>query len=174
VFKGEFAETILMRWPGRLILVDAWRHMADYLDSWNVDDRAAEQNLAETRQRLARFGDRAEIWRMESGEAAARVPDGSLDFVYIDANHSYEAVKRDLRLWYPKVRGDGLMSGHDYFDARADKDLEPDYATMDYRIPTSELTSYGARSAVDQFAKRHGYKVAVTKEELPSWYFRKA
>jgi hypothetical protein len=38
----------------------------------------------------------------------------SLDFVYIDANHKYDAVKKDLELWYPKVRKGGVFAGHDY------------------------------------------------------------
>jgi hypothetical protein len=173
VHKGEFAETILHDWPGSLILVDTWRHMDGYLDSWNVNDAEAERNLEEARNRLACFGDRAAFWRMESGEAATRVQDGHLDFVYIDANHAYDAVRRDLALWYPKVRSGGLVSGHDYFDARADRDLEPDLSTLGEAVPSHELTSYGVQSAVDAFAHEHGYIVQTTNEELPTWYFLK-
>jgi cephalosporin hydroxylase len=42
------------------------------------------------------------------------VPDRSLDFVYIDGNHGYEAVLDDLAAWSPKVRTGGFISGHDY------------------------------------------------------------
>jgi Methyltransferase domain len=155
------------------MLVDVWRHLDAYLDSWNVSDALAEQHLAEARERLERFGDRAEFCQMESGDAAAHVPDDYLDFVYIDANHSYDAVKRDLVLWYPKVRSGGLVSGHDYFDARADADLEPDLSTIGETIPVGELTSYGVKSAVDGFARERQYDVQWTREELPSWFFLK-
>jgi len=37
-----------------------------------------------------------------------------LDLVYIDANHDYDNVKRDIACWYPKVRKGGIMCGHDY------------------------------------------------------------
>ena len=40
--------------------------------------------------------------------------DESLDFVYIDANHDYSFIKKDLRLWYPKVKKDGWLGGHDF------------------------------------------------------------
>lgn len=40
--------------------------------------------------------------------------DESIDFLFIDANHTYEDVLLDLQLWYPKVKKGGLVCGHDY------------------------------------------------------------
>ena len=37
-----------------------------------------------------------------------------LDFVYVDGDHKREGIKRDLKLYYPKVRDGGLFAGHDY------------------------------------------------------------
>jgi predicted O-methyltransferase YrrM len=51
---------------------------------------------------------------VHSVEAAKLIPDGSLDFVFIDALHTYEAVLEDLAAWHPKVRRDGIVAGHDY------------------------------------------------------------
>ena len=51
-----------------------------------------------------------------SDVASLHIPD-NLDFVYIDGDHSYNAVKRDLFYWYPKVREGGILAGHD-FNAR--------------------------------------------------------
>lgn len=59
-------------------------------------------------------GDRRRIYRMTSPEAALRISDGSQDFVFIDADHTYESVLYDLIAWYPKVREGGLFFGHDY------------------------------------------------------------
>jgi predicted O-methyltransferase YrrM len=47
-------------------------------------------------------------------EASKQVEDHSLDFVFIDADHSYEAVKDDIACWAPKVRAGGWVGGHDY------------------------------------------------------------
>lgn len=52
--------------------------------------------------------------RMTSLEAAATYEDNSLDFVFIDADHSYEAVRADIIAWWPKVKPGGIISGHDY------------------------------------------------------------
>lgn len=52
--------------------------------------------------------------RLDSITAASLYPDQSLDFVFIDANHEYEAVKADIQAWFPKVRKGGHIAGHDY------------------------------------------------------------
>ena len=38
----------------------------------------------------------------------------TLDFVYIDANHSYKHVLEDINFWYPKVKDGGVIGGHDF------------------------------------------------------------
>jgi len=56
------------------------------------------------------------VWHiMTSAEAAKIIPDGSLDFVYIDASHRHDDVCFDIRAWRPKVRPGGVLCGHDYF-----------------------------------------------------------
>lgn len=37
-----------------------------------------------------------------------------LDFVYIDGNHSYDFVTQDMNLWFPKIKKNGVIGGHDY------------------------------------------------------------
>ena len=52
--------------------------------------------------------------RMFSNESVKLIPDESLDLVFIDANHSYESVKEDIKIWKSKIRKGGILSGHDY------------------------------------------------------------
>jgi hypothetical protein len=49
-----------------------------------------------------------------SEEAILKFQDNSLDFVYIDADHTYENVKKDLEMWWKKVKVGGLLCGHDF------------------------------------------------------------
>jgi len=50
----------------------------------------------------------------ESVEAAKHFNDNSLDFVFLDADHSYEAVTKDLYTWFYKIKNGGVLSGHDW------------------------------------------------------------
>lgn len=52
--------------------------------------------------------------KMDSCVAAATFEDNSLDVVYIDMTHTYEAVKQDIACWLPKVKDEGYIAGHDY------------------------------------------------------------
>lgn len=60
--------------------------------------------------------DRVAGWhRAISWEAAASYADSSFDLVYLDADHAYESVSKDIAAWYPKVaRVTGVLAGHDY------------------------------------------------------------
>lgn len=50
-----------------------------------------------------------------SWDAADLFKDNSIDFVFIDADHSYESVTKDINNWLPKIKKGGIISGHDYF-----------------------------------------------------------
>uniref|UniRef100_A0A6H1ZVW4 Putative methyltransferase n=1 Tax=viral metagenome TaxID=1070528 RepID=A0A6H1ZVW4_9ZZZZ len=54
------------------------------------------------------------IWIEEKSDIAIKYIPDNLDFVYIDGDHSYETTKKDIELYYPKVRSGGLVAGHDY------------------------------------------------------------
>ena len=47
-------------------------------------------------------------------EVAQHIPDGSLDWVYLDADHTVEGCKADLETWGKKVKKGGIIAGHDF------------------------------------------------------------
>lgn len=53
--------------------------------------------------------------QMTSDEAVKLYEDGSIDFLMIDGDHSYEGVKKDLQNYLPKIRSGGLIAGDDAF-----------------------------------------------------------
>lgn len=57
---------------------------------------------------------RIKAMRMPSVEAARYMADESVDFLMLDGDHSYEAVKDDLIAWLPKMSKRGIISGDDY------------------------------------------------------------
>ncbi|MBU6400579.1 MAG: class I SAM-dependent methyltransferase [Verrucomicrobia bacterium] len=159
VFEGWFSNYLLNGWRGRrLISVDPWRAWgADYHDPCNQTQAEMDRCYETTRQLLAPHGGRSEIWRSTSQDAAAKVADASLDFVYIDAQHHETAVTEDLQLWYPKLRPDGLLAGHDYMDAEFG------------------WGSFGVKTAVDRFVAAQHLLLGVTGEAwAPSWFLFKS
>ena len=50
----------------------------------------------------------------DSAEAALQFVDGSVSAIWIDAAHDYDSVVKDLAAWYPKIKPDGIFSGHDW------------------------------------------------------------
>ena len=59
------------------------------------------------------FPGRATVIRKKSEDAHLDVPD-ELDFIFIDGNHKYDFITKDLKFWIPKVRSGGLVMGHDW------------------------------------------------------------
>jgi hypothetical protein len=149
---GRYSDVLLRSWQGeKLISIDPWLEAEpdEYVDHANVDQDQHEQFYRRTKELLARHGDRSEIWRATSVEAAGRVPDRSLDFVYIDARHDYDSVLEDLEAWFPKLRPGGLMAGHDYADGEFRQGV------------------FGVKSAVDQFFGARGIPVHATEGRAP-------
>lgn len=151
---GEFSGFLLDQWSGRLLVsVDPWSEAPaeSYVDVANVAQARHDELYAETRERLAPFGERSAIWRTTSTEAAERVLPASADFVYIDARHDYPSVLDDLGQWYDKVRPGGVLAGHDYVDGTFPEGV------------------FGVKSAVDEFFGARGVRVSRTLLDAP-WY----
>jgi hypothetical protein len=71
------------------------------------------------RKRLSKFGEKVELLENTSEHAAKDIPD-DLDFVYVDGSHQYEFVKKDIELYFPKVKDGGVFGGHDFDGSHID------------------------------------------------------
>ena len=60
------------------------------------------------------YKDKLEFLNLRSEEAHSHIPDGSLDYIFIDGDHSYDAVIKDLNNYFSKVRSGGIFAGHDH------------------------------------------------------------
>lgn len=60
------------------------------------------------------FKDKVRFINDTSENAHALIPDGSLDYIFIDGDHSFEAVYKDVRNFFSKVRPGGIFAGHDF------------------------------------------------------------
>lgn len=139
------------------ILCEANPYLKLYcVDSWGLGSNKYKKYYAkkyeEAKTRLADYN--VTLIRKLSLDALGDFDNESLDFVYIDANHSFDYVMKDIIEWTRKVRIDGIVAGHDY-------------------INTNRA---GVKDAVDMYVKHHYYKLNITLEEDEfglSWWFRK-
>jgi hypothetical protein len=155
VQRGYFSRALLDRWRGATLhLVDPWRHFpGGYQDIANVSDDEHEANMREALKHLEPHQGRYQLHRKLSQEAVGAFADASLDFVYIDANHEYQAVLDDIHAWYPKVKPGGVLAGHDYLDGI---------------LPAGD---FGVKSAVRAFECETGLVAHGTLDpHWPSWY----
>lgn len=107
VQRGINSESILNELNiKKMYLIDAWKSYADYSAKWT----SLNYDLV---KRRFKNDERVEIIKGFSEVAVNNIKDGSLDFVYIDANHTYEYVFQDINLWFPKVKFGGIVAGHD-------------------------------------------------------------
>jgi len=88
--------------------VDAFTTTPDGSGPVNAD------RLREVRAALAPLHGVVTVVPSLSVPASARFADGSLAFAFVDADHSYRAVKADILAWLPKVRPGGMLAGDDY------------------------------------------------------------
>ncbi len=79
-----------------------------------VSEEGIKKREKEAHIKLAEYKHKITWIKEKSTDAAELIADNSLDFVYIDGNHAYEFVTKDISLYYPKVKEGGLFSGHDY------------------------------------------------------------
>jgi cephalosporin hydroxylase len=61
----------------------------------------------------AGVSDMVEVIQMDSAEAAKMFPDKSVFCCFVDGDHTFEGVARDLRAWIPKIAEGGILAGHD-------------------------------------------------------------
>jgi SAM-dependent methyltransferase len=123
-WKGDFAARLLAQAePKTLHLVDPWmqRNEAEFQNvRYGGQAPNGQSGLDEIYEGvLVRFAKEIEegtvvVHRMTSDEVVAEFDDESVDWVYVDGDHHYLAVKADLEAWYPKLRPGGILGGDDF------------------------------------------------------------
>tara|TARA_Y100001970_G_scaffold285539_1_gene405600 strand:- start:8662 stop:9345 length:684 start_codon:yes stop_codon:yes gene_type:complete len=130
VWKGDFSKQISnISNPKLLILVDSWtydekvRGCAPQVDgkeplNQNFFDQAKKDTYSKFEN-----NPNVHILDLNSQDASSTYEDNFFDYVYIDAEHTYEAVINDLKFWYPKLKKNGILFGDDYYWREEDDSL---------------------------------------------------
>ena len=163
VMRGKYSEVLCKSNPGvKLYAIDAWEDYSDFTDFNRYPNVAKilSEMYEQTVRRLALFN--CEIIKKTSMEAVKDFKDGSLDFVYIDANHRYEYVLEDIDAWTKKVRKGGIVAGHDFNEGMSRLQNGVVQAIKDY-IHSSKIP----------YVYVLGKRWSRQRDENRSWFFIK-
>jgi glycosyltransferase involved in cell wall biosynthesis len=132
----------------QIIGIDPYRHLNNYDDPMNYSNNDFEKINDFVQERMKTFKGRYKHLRLLSTIASQKVG-SDLDFVYLDADHSYEGLKSDISVWYEKVRVGGIIAGHDY----------------------GHENFPGVKKAVDEFFSRFGWTINWFNDGV--WWVKK-
>lgn len=161
VFMGEFANFINQNLkPSKLHLVDTWSGDICSGDQNGNNVVYVNGGYAYEHVKLLFANEpNVNIVRDYSYNFMSSLPDKSVDMIYIDADHSYEGVKKDLDIAIKKVKDGGWIMGHDY------------YINMQKCM---NMYDFGVGRAVDEFVKEHNLKIdALAMDGCVSFAIRK-
>ena len=118
VERGLYSEVLCRSNPNlKLFSIDSWEPYPDY--RVHVSKDKIDSFYDQTKARMAPYN--CTMIKAFSVDAAKMFEDGTFDFVYIDANHTFIYIAEDINAWLPKVRPGGIISGHDYLRAKEGK-----------------------------------------------------
>jgi hypothetical protein len=152
VWEGETSEALLQRFNNLvLFMVDPW----EKVPNMETMHKSADELKVAKSKALERteFAKTRRIIVDDVSVKAIELVLMSLDFVFIDANHTYDYVKQDIQLWYERVRPGGIVSGHDYGGRVHDRE------------------GWGVKRAVDEFTASHGIVPKFARGTV--WWFVK-
>lgn len=148
VAKGDFSRCIMdIVCPNELYLIDVWDSLSmSYPDKTMVNEKRQQKRYNAVKNYFRKFKE-VEIIREKSDKSASLFPDNYFDWVYIDADHSYQGCYNDLKSFNRKVKKNGYICGHDW--------LAEGY----YR------KGFGVNDAVKDFVKENNYSLALVTNE---------
>jgi len=161
VHRGNTSRQLLLAFPAlHLYMVDAWLSYPKshpYFQSGDCCSRfsVGEQEDNYIAAAVATPFERRTIIRHPSVDAARAVwreNAGTLDFAFIDDDHTLAGVRASIKAWWPLVAEDGILCGHDYGHPRCRRGI------------------WGVDQAVKEFAKHEGLTLHVDGEV---WWVRK-
>lgn len=115
VKRGSFSAKILDTMKGvTLHSIDPWIAYKHH----KTEKETQDKNYQVTVDVLRKYAERSIIHRKPSLEAVETFADESLDFVFIDGDHTFNAAVQDIIKWSPKVRKGGMIAVHDYTPMR--------------------------------------------------------
>lgn len=123
-FMGESTQMFLSSglWTAGFYAVDPWAGPEDEYKTTNADTRLTWKDIRDEFDYNTRMYNNSpdyihqefQVIRGKSKSAVELFEDDYFDFIYIDADHTYDSVCLDIQLYLPKLKKGGFIAGHDY------------------------------------------------------------
>jgi hypothetical protein len=116
VYKGDFAYQLLQNCDSieKYYMIDPWRHLEDWSKPANKNNNTFEQFFLETKEKTSFASNKIAILRGKTTEVIEKIPHKSLDFAYIDGDHTLKGITIDLIRLFDKIRVGGWIGGDDF------------------------------------------------------------
>lgn len=126
VWKGDFAAEVLQSSPCIEIyyMVDPWASLPDWNKPFNVSPEIFNEIYKEMEEKTAFAAHRCKILRGRTKDVIDAIPDESLDFAYIDGDHTLRGITIDLIKIWPKIKKGGFVGGDDFTTTPWQHDLK--------------------------------------------------
>ena len=116
VWKGDFSAQILSQCPSieKYLMIDPWANLPDWNKPFNVNTEAFTEVYEEAMRKTEFASSKRVVLQGRTKDIIDEIDDESLDFVYIDGDHTLRGITMDLILILPKIRPGGLIAGDDF------------------------------------------------------------
>lgn len=116
VWKGDFAKEVLEHcdFIQHYYMIDPWAKLPDWNKPFNVDTRTFDDIYAEALNNTAFASEKVVVLRGRTKEVINEIPDESIDFAYIDGDHTLRGITIDLIKVFPKIKNNGFIGGDDF------------------------------------------------------------
>ncbi len=116
VWRGEFAAEMLRCCPSisTYYMIDPWAHLSDWNKPFNVSPEEFDEIYSEAIERTAFAGARRKVLRGRTLDVIETIRDQSLDFAYIDGDHTLKGIVTDLFAVLPKMKPGAVIGGDDF------------------------------------------------------------
>ena len=139
VWKGDFSKLIYdYSLPKKLILVDPWifdskiRGCAPQVDGNEPLSQKFFDDAKISAYKKFKDLENVNIIEKNSYDGSIMFDNEYFDYIYIDGEHSYEAVFNDLSYWYPKLKKNGKIFGDDFYWREEDNSFSVKKAYEDF------------------------------------------
>lgn len=118
VWKGDFSKKILEQCESieRYYMIDPWANLPDWNKPYNVNPELFNDVYQEAISKTAFASDKISVLRGRTKEVIDNIPNESLDFAYIDGDHTLRGITIDLIKSLPKIKKNGVIGGDDFIN----------------------------------------------------------